>query len=224
MNLDTIHIPTRDFLGILTDVAGLAGQDKDIPETYAVCLEWDGEQLHAMAGDDVRMGVSSWHPDELPEEAAQDGLSARRGGLCDPWKIVIGVPDVKDMAATFKVSDKNWWVPLALDYMPGYTDRHKLRVARSTNSGLPGKTMVVLDRDVNFADVRRILAAEPAPQKVSDVLVNGELFAAFGAVRQRGGAMKLTFADGQVRVTVGERFVGQILAARAARRLKPVAA
>ncbi|WP_431728625.1 hypothetical protein [Verrucosispora sp. TAA-831] len=224
MDIDTVYVPTADLLGLITDVSVLAGQEKEIPETYAVCIEWDGQQLHAMAGDDTRMGVSSWHPDDLPEEATQEGVFSRRGGHCDPWKIVLSLHDAADIVKTFKVSEKNRWVPLGLDFVPGVTACHKLRVSRDTSSGLTGKSIVALDRNVKFADVRDMLAAEPTPQKVTDVIVNGESFAAFGLVRQRGGGMKLTFADGRVRVTVGERFVGQILAARAARRLNPVAA
>ena len=178
-----------------------------------------------MATDELRMGVSSWHPDELPEAAAQEGVFARRGGTSRPWSVVVGLPDAALLAKTFKVNEKNWWVPLGLDYIEGITDRAKLRVARNTDSGLPGLAATVVDRDVDLPDVRQLLAAEPLPRPVESIEFNGEMLAAFGQVRQRGGGLKLTFAgtDGMARVTVGDRFRGALIPIRKRRPLASVA-
>lgn len=220
MAFDTTFIPSGDFTGLLNDVIPLAGQDKEIPETYAIRIQWDGTQLHAMATDDVRMGVSSWDPDDLPESAEQEGVFARRGGECRPWSIVVSLPDAALMAKTFKVSEKNWWVPLGLDYVEGITDQAKLRVARNTDCGLPGLSMTVLDRPVDLADVRRLLDFVPLPKPVEAIEFNGELLAGFGTVRQRGGGLKLTFSgtESMALVTVGDRFRGGIKPIRTERR------
>ncbi|MEU3452125.1 hypothetical protein ABZ671_00580 [Micromonospora sp. NPDC006766] len=220
MAYDTVFVPSGDFTGLLADVIPLAGQDKEIPETFAVRVQWDGEQLHAMATDDTRMGVSSWHPDDLPEAAEQEGVFARRGGQCRPWSVVIGLPDAALMAKTFKVSEKNWWVPLALDYVEGITDTAKLRVARNTDCGMPGLSMTVLDRPVDLPDVRKLLDVVPPEREVSRIKFNGELLAGFGQVRQRGGGLEFTFSgpDSMTLVTVGERFRGGIQPVRAERR------
>ncbi|MFY1595438.1 hypothetical protein [Micromonospora sp. WMMD737] len=217
---DTTYIPSGDFVGLINDVLPLAGQDKEIPETFAIRIQWDGEQVHAMATDELRMGVSSWHPDDLPEEAMQEGVFARRGGTSRPWSIVLGLPDAALLAKTFKVNEKNWWVPVGLDYVEGITDRAKLRAARSTDSGMPGLAVTVVDRDVDLPDVRQLLAVMPPAAPVDAIEFNGEMLAAFGQVRQRGGGLKLTFAgtDAMSLVTVGDRFRGAIQPIRRERR------
>lgn len=225
MTYEPTFIPSGDLVGLINDVLPLAGQDKEIPETYAVRVQWDGKQLHVMATDELRMGVSSWHPDDLPESAEQEGVFARRGGTARPWSIVLGLPDAALLAKTFKVSEKNWWVPLGLDYIEGITDRAKLRVARNTDSGLPGLAVTVVDRDVDLPDVRQLLDVVPLPRAVESIEFNPAWLAAFGQVRPRGGGLKFTFAgtEGMALVTVGDRFRGGLFPIRQSRRLASVA-
>lgn len=217
----TTYIPTVEFVGLLNDVGNLAGQDPDDTRTHAIRIQWDGEAVHAMATDDTRLGISTWHPDDLPEEATQEGVFTRRGGRDDPWSVVVSLPDAVEAAKKFKVATKNSWVPLALDFIPGLADEARLRIARSTDCGLTGLSMVLMDRDVDFADIRLGLDAMPAPRAVSEIEFNGELLAAFGQVRQRGGGMKLAFTgtESMALVTIGDRFRGGIRPIRTARRL-----
>lgn len=221
----TTYIPTGDLTGLINDVAALAGQDKEVPRTHAIRIDFDGECVHTQATDDMRSGVSTWHPDDLSEEAMQEGLFSRRGGRDDPWSIVVSLPDALEVAKKFKLPDKSGWVPLGLDYIPGIGSEHRLKIARNTDTGHTGLSMVLLDRDVDFPDLRVVLGATPLPQPVAEVEFNGEALAAFGQVRQRGGGLKLAFtgADTQTLVTVGDRFRGGILPIRSKRRLASVA-
>ncbi|WP_213451561.1 hypothetical protein [Rhizomonospora bruguierae] len=58
-----ITIPTGELVGLLGDVVPFASPDKDMPNYNVVRLEWDGEMLHALTCDTIRIGWSSWHPD-----------------------------------------------------------------------------------------------------------------------------------------------------------------
>ncbi|TDC30079.1 hypothetical protein E1211_24855 [Micromonospora sp. 15K316] len=223
----TVHIPTGEFTGLLEDVMPFACPDPELPRIHAVRIEYDGEALHAMATDDVHAGVSTWHPDDLPDgEGTQEGLFARRGGADNPWHIVISLTDAADLVKKVKLKEKDRWVPLGLDFIEGVTDVHRLRVARNTDSGYPGLTVTVLDRDVEFPSIRGSLDREVTGRPVTELEFNPVLLGHFGQVRMRGDAMKITPTGEQSMavVTIGDRFVGGIVPVRrSSRRLSSVA-
>ena len=64
----TITMPTREFVGLLTDVLTFATPEDENTAWYRVVLEWDGERLHASAGDGVRCAHTSWGPDDESDE------------------------------------------------------------------------------------------------------------------------------------------------------------
>ncbi|MFC0504257.1 hypothetical protein [Micromonospora costi] len=223
----TLFIPTGEFTGLLEDVMGFACPDPELPRIHAVRIEFDGEAVHAMATDDVHAGVSTWHPDDLPEGAgSQEGLFARRGGGDDPWHIVISLTDAADLVKKVKLKEKDRWVPLGLDFIEGVTDVHRLRVARNTDCGYPGLAVTVLDRDVEFPSIRGSLDPNTVGRPVSEMEFNPILLGHFGAVRMRGDSMRIAFTgeESMAVVTIGDRFVGGIRPVRrTSRRLSSVA-
>lgn len=220
----TTYIPTGELTGLLEDVMGFACPDPELPRIHAVRLDFDGEALHASATDDVHAGISTWHPDDLPEgTGTQEGLFSRRGGLDDPWSIVISLTDAADLVKKVKLKEKDRWVPLGLDFITGLADENRLRVARNTDSGYPGLAVTVLDREVEMPNVRAGLDRHAVGRPVSEMEFNPILLGHFGQVRMRGDSMKIAFTgeDSMAVVTIGDRFVGGIRPVRrtAARRL-----
>lgn len=79
-----ICVPTGDLTGILADVTHFASPDLEVPQLNCVRVEWDGEMLHALATDTIRIAWSSWHRDDEPDGETQDDLFTEFGGADDP--------------------------------------------------------------------------------------------------------------------------------------------
>lgn len=222
----TTYIPTGELTGLLDDVMGFACPDPELPRIHAVRIDFDGEALHASATDDVHAALSTWHPDDLPDGATQEGLFSRRGGLDKPWSIVLSLTDAADLVKKVKLKEKDRWVPLGLDFVPGLTDEHRLKVSRGTDCGYPGLTVTVLDRDEAMPNVRAGLDITVIPFPVAEMEFNPLLLGHFGAVRMRGDGMKIVYTgpDTPAIVTIGDRFIGGIKPVRkSSRRLSSVA-
>src|SRR4051794_21902406 len=115
-----LTIPTADLLGTIGDVIALAGPD-DLPELHRVQLRWDGEMFTASATDTIRIGVSGWHPDDLPDSDVQDDLETKLGSD-DPderWMFVADATDMALLLKNLKPRKGHEYVPLRLTVRDG---------------------------------------------------------------------------------------------------------
>ena len=151
-----ITIPTADLVGILSDVIPFALDDDEVPLLNQVRLEWDGRQLHALATDRYRLGISSWEPGDIGDgEESQDELGVDWGSGDDPWAMAVDLPDAKELVKVFKLPTKEAiGVPVTVDYD---TERWQARVSRSKDTGHSGLTVLVQDRRDEFPNVRALL-------------------------------------------------------------------
>jgi hypothetical protein len=202
----TITIPTTEFVGLIGDVLAFAFPKLDLPHVNCVRFDWDGEMLHAAATDTLRAARSSWHPDDADGSSDQDSLFTTLGGADDPWTVIAGYAEARELVSVYKLPSKEGRTPLALDY-----NRGSLRVIRTRDTGHQAITTVVESKAVDFPDVRKALDVEPVVEGVEAIHFVGQHLADLGSVRQRG-ALRLTFAGPRraTRVTIGERFVATL--------------
>src|SRR5688572_25730615 len=205
-----ITIPTGDLVGILADVVNLACTEDELPAINTVRLEWDGGMLHALATDTLRIGISSWHPDDEPEGEAQDDLFTSYGGADDPWAILLPLDDAKHLIKVFKLPLKEQRSPLTVDL-----NGDALTVKRARETGYPEQTVRVPGRQEPYPDLRKHLAEHAVVKPVAGLAFNARLLADFAKVRPRG-PMELSFtgAAGLAHVLVGKRFVGAVMPVR----------
>jgi hypothetical protein len=202
----TITIPTTEFVGLINDVLAFAFPKPDLPHVNCVRFDWDGEMLHAAATDTLRAARSSWHPDDADGSSDQDSLFTTLGGADDPWTVIAGYAEARELVNVYKLPSKEGRTPLTLDY-----NRGSLRVIRSRDTGHQAITTVVESKAVDFPDVRKALDVEPVVEGVEAIHFVGQHLADLGSVRQRG-ALRLAFAGARraTRVTIGERFVATL--------------
>jgi hypothetical protein len=202
----TITIPTTEFVGLIGDVLAFAFPKPDLPHVNCVRFDWDGEMLHAAATDTLRAARSSWHPDDADGSSDQDSLFTTLGGADDPWTVIAGYAEARELVSIYKLPAKEGRVPLVLDHDRGY-----LRVIRTRDTGHQAITTVVESKAVDFPDVRKALDVEPVVEGVEAIHFAGQHLADLGSVRQRG-ALRLAFAGARraTRVTIGERFVATL--------------
>jgi hypothetical protein len=202
----TITIPTTEFVGLINDVLAFAFPKPDLPHVNCVRFDWDGEMLHAAATDTLRAARSSWHPDDADGSGDQDSLFTTLGGADDPWTVIAGYAEARELVNVYKLPSKEGRTPLTLDY-----NRGSLRVIRSRDTGHQAITTVVESKAVDFPDVRKALDVEPQVEGVEAIHFAGQHLADLGSVRQRG-TLRLTFAGPRraTRVTIGERFVATL--------------
>lgn len=202
----TITIPTTEFVGLIGDVLAFAFPKPDLPHVNCVRFDWDGEMLHAAATDTLRAARSSWHPDDADGSSDQDSLFTTLGGADDPWMVIAGYAEARELVNVYKLPSKEGRTPLALDY-----NRGSLRVIRSRDTGHQAITTVVESKAVDFPDVRKALDVEPVVEGVEAIHFVGQHLADLGSVRQRG-TLRLAFAGPRraTRVTIGERFVATL--------------
>lgn len=210
----TITIPTGDLCGILADCVPFAYPLDELPVINAVRLEWDGNQLHAMATDRYRVAWSTWDPADEPDAEGdqQDDLFTRWGSDDSAWTLLIPLPDVKDLISNFKLKPKESGCPLTVD-------RHvdvagpQLVVDRSRLTGHSALRMVIVGdkADAEYPDLRKLLADNSSAKPVRAISYTPRLLADFGKVRPRG-PMRMTFTGdrGLTHVEIGDRFVGAI--------------
>jgi hypothetical protein len=202
----TITIPTTEFVGLIGDVLAFAFPKPDLPHVNCVRFDWDGEMLHAAATDTLRAARSSWHPDDTDGSSDQDSLFTTLGGADDPWTVIAGYAEARELVNVYKLPSKEGRTPLTLDY-----NRGSLRVIRSRDTGHQAITTVVESKAVDFPDVRKALDVEPVVEGVEAIHFAGQHLADLGSVRQRG-TLRLAFAGARraTRVTIGERFVATL--------------
>jgi hypothetical protein len=207
-----ITIPTGDLVGILADVIPFAWQDDDLPMLNIVKLEWDGRQLHALATDRFRVGISTWEPGDIgPGEEAQDDLFTDFGSGDEPWAMTIGLDQAKELVKVFKLPPKESSVPLAFDYD---AERWQAKVSRSKDTGYSGLSVLAADLREPFPDVRQLIAKAKV-KSAGTIAYTAKLLADFAKVRPRG-PLVLTFGgnEGVTLVQIGKRFAGAIMPAR----------
>lgn len=200
----TITIPTGDLTGVLADVIPFAHPKADAGALNCIRLDWDGEYLHATATDRIRVGISTWHPDDEPDDDGQDDLFARWGGADDPWSILMPLDDAKDIVSNYKLGPKEYRVPLTIDMHEGV-----LKIERSRDTGHSRLVMQIQGVLDEFPDVRKFLREADRAIPVTGQRYTAKFLADFAKVRPRG-PLELAFSKGLTHISIGERFVGAI--------------
>lgn len=205
-----ITIRTSDLVGTLADVTPFAASDKDVPDLNVIRLEWDGRMLHAQSTDRFRIGWASWSPDDEPEIEVQDDLFTNIGSGDNPWHCYIPLADAEHLVKTFKLPTKEAVVvPLTVDYD---AQRGRVKVARSRTTGHSAIDIAIDTQSVEYPNLRELLAVADLPDVIDGITFTAKLLADFAKVRARG-PLQLRFTRTQlVHVTIGERFVGAIVA------------
>lgn len=207
-----IMIPTSDLTGILNDAVPFASDDEDLPAFHCLRIEWDGAMLHTLTMDGIRVAISSWHPDDKPDEDTQDALGTEWGGADEPWTAIVGHADAVHLAKTFKLPVKRGHIPLVVDFDAA---RGRLAVTRYRDTDLSEIRVAVNTLLLDVMDIRRLVADAQVTEKVEKVAFNPRLLADFAKVRPRG-AMRMWFGGEThpVRVEIGKRFTGLIMPVR----------
>lgn len=208
-----LTIPSIDLLGTIGDCLPFIDADKDAVERRCVQLTWDGALFHASATDGIRAAVSSWDPDDVPDEDVQDEIGTTLGEDTDgAWSFVLSSDDAAHLLKTAKPVKGMEYVPLHVTY-----DGELLTVRRSKATRLPGFTLAYDGMAHDFPDVRTyVVEAAGKAESVKEIAFNAVLMADFGKVRQRGNPARWTFAGDRspAVVEIGERFVGAIMPVR----------
>lgn len=215
-----LTIPTADLVGLLTDTTPFAHPEADLPGINSVHLHWDGEMLHAMATDRFRIAISTWHPDDEPdEEVTQDDLFTTYGGADEPWKATVALDDATHLAKTFKLGAKQGRTPLTVDLIGG-----NVKVARSRNTGHSDIAVTVDGVGEPFPDLREVLADASTIKPIKAVAYSARYLADFNKVRPRGPLeFDFTGSNRLSLVRIGKRFVGAIMPTQVSSGLELVA-
>jgi hypothetical protein len=215
-----ITIPTLELVGLLNDVVAFASADKDDPILRTVHLEWDGQQLHAMATDRYHLGWSRWSPDDPPPEEleeVQEDLFTDWGGDDAPWAATVDLDDAKEAARMFKLPvKKGGWTPLTLDCGVEQLTISRARLGAHTALKQECRRDVLPAGEL-YPDVRVVLGESDRPDEPVEALAfTACRLASFAKVRVRG-PVEMSFAGlgRPVRVRIGNRFDGVILPVRA---------
>lgn len=198
-----ITVPTGDLVGILNDVLPFAWPDDDYKDLNCVRLEWDGEQLHAITTDRIRLGWATWEAGDVDAEAYD--LFSDWGSGDRPWSATLALHDATEIAKVFKLPPKQAMTPLTVDYDQ---ERQRITVVRAKETGHSAITYSADDTFVEFPDVRAWLAAGARTQ-VREVGYSSKFLADFAKVRA-AGPMKLRFTKGLTQIAIGKRFIGAI--------------
>lgn len=203
-----ITIPTGDLTGVLSDVIPFAFPKDDFPLLNVVRLEWDGQQLHALTTDRYRVGWSTWEPGDVgKDEEVQDDLFSEWGSADDPWHCTLALAAAAEIAKVFKLGHKESQVPLTVDYE---TDRRRLIVKRSKDTGHSAITISAEDTFLEFPDLRTMLANADKLSARREVEYAAAFLADFAKVRPRG-PVSMRHTKTLTHVSIGDRFVGAIM-------------
>ncbi|HVQ96114.1 MAG TPA: hypothetical protein VMU51_34155 [Mycobacteriales bacterium] len=203
----TLTVPTWDLVGVIADCVPFAHPDDELPMLHGVRVEWDGRMLHALATDQLRIACSSWHPDDDPGPGQQDHLLSRWGGPADPWGVFLTLDDAKKLVSVYKLPAKQARAPLTVE-----VDLARLTVRRASDTGHPAIAAAFDGLDVDFPDVRRLLAKAASLERVDQVAFSGTGLADFGRVRQVAPLeLRFTGPTSLAHVAIGSRFTGGIL-------------
>lgn len=201
-----ITIPTGDLVGIVNDAIPFASADKEDNVLRSVHLEWDGEVMHAIATDRIKLGWSQWSPDDDHEIEHQETLFTKWGGVDEPWAVTIAYDDAKHLAKTFALPAKQMYIPLTIERVG-----RSVRVSRTKADGHSGVVVVIEDTFVEYPSVRQVLADNDVTRQAGGLSVSVSHLAAFAKVRPRGPmAMRFTGPHSLIHVTIGERFIGAV--------------
>lgn len=210
----TVTIPTGDLCGILADCLPFVHPQDDLPALNTVRVEWDGQQLHAMATDRYRLAWSTWDPADHPDAEGdqQDDLFTDWGSTDDdPWTVLLPAADAKDAVAAYKLKPKERLAALTLARTADAAGP-QLTIDRSRLTGHSALRMVITGvQGDDYPDLRQLLADTSTAAPVHRVAYVLGRLADFGKVRPRG-PIRLTFT-GEHKLTlveIGPRFVGAI--------------
>ena len=206
-------MPTREFVGLLADVHPFASPDDEDTYWHRIVVEWDGERLHASAGDSVRCAHVSWGPDD--EDADADTLfEADRDLDPEPWRLALSPADVKEMFTKFKLSPKQGAAPLTVDGNIG-----RLRVQRNGDNRIAltsvAESLPWSDNHPNVRETIREIQIQAGGERNTraHVVYTGAFLADFAnpkVVRQRG-LVSLYFGPTSTYLTVGSHFEGAVV-------------
>lgn len=213
-----ITIPTGEFVGILSDAIPFACTDDDLPSMNCVLVEWDGDVMHAISTDSIRMAWSQWaEDDELPSgEVVQEDLLSPWGADDgdEPWSILLPLADAKHLVKTYKLPVKEVWTPLQVDVDRGAVPM-RLVVERRRETGHSAIRTVVEGSTADFPKIRDVLTKFDRLEPVTDLAYTATRLADFAKVRPRGPMeLKFTGRKTPTHVTIGTRFIGAIQPAR----------
>lgn len=212
----TLHLPTRELVGLLADVYPFASPDDEDPAWHRVVLRWDGTRLHAMAGNGYRLAWMSWGPDD-GDAPTIPGLDFSGGADAD-WELAILPENAKEIAKKFKLGVK---LGDALVRVDGSTD--SLRVERDADIAGVALRSSALSRpwDEKHPVIDSMISDIAAAAKKADarksVLYSGPALADFcnpKVVRQRGNGVELMFGKSSTYIQIGDHFRGAVVQAR----------
>lgn len=209
-----LTITTADLAGCIADALNFISPDKEDDQRRVVHLRWDADHdlFHASATDAIRVAISSWSPDDKPEQDVQHELGVELGSDGPSWEFVLTADDAAHLLKTIKPVKGLEYVPLFLD-----CDGALLGVTRSKEARVPGFALSYDSAGTPFPDLRTVVVeALGRAEPVKEIWWNQALAMDFGKVRQRGNAAKWTFAgsDKPAVVEIGERFVGALMPVR----------
>ncbi len=210
-----LTIPTRDLLGCIADALPFIPSDKDDTTLRCVQLRWDGSLLHVSATDRYRVAISSWDPDDTPDDDVQYEIGTVLGEDSDgTWECMLSADDAGHLLKTAKPSKGHEYAPLFVTL-----DGELVKVRRDREAQVPGFSLIYEGLDLEFPDLRgHVVEAAGKAEPVKEISFNAVYLATFGSVRQRGNTSRWTFAGdrGPAVVEIGERFVGALMPVRPA--------
>ncbi len=210
-----LTISTIDLLGCIADALPFIPADKDDTTLRCVQLRWDGERLHVSATDHYRVAISSWDPDDTPDEDVQYEIGTTLGEDGDgTWEFLLTADDAAHLLKTAKPSKGHEYAPLFVTF-----DGPLLKVRRDREAQVPGFTLTYEGLSHEYPDLRGyVVEAAGKAEPVKEISWNAVYMADFGRVRQRGGAARWTFSGDRspAVVEIGERFIGALMPVRPA--------
>lgn len=209
----TITMPTRELVGLLADVLTFASPEDEDTYWHRIVIRWDGERLHASAGDSIRAAHASWGPED--EDADTDTLfDVNRTSDDPPWHLALLPADVKDIVGKFKLSAKQGAAPLTID-----GNLHRLRIQRNGESRIALTSVAEArpwsdehpDIEATISTIRDRSGGDRNSR--ANVEYSGAWLSDFAnpkVVRQRG-VINLYFGPQSTYITVGGHFEGALI-------------
>lgn len=211
--MSTLTMPTRELVGLISDVLPFASADPDDSTWHRVVLRYDGTRLHAMAGDGLRLAWMSWSRDDADQQELPMGWEPEQHLGDGTWELAILPENAKEIADKFKVGKKEGELPLKVT---GSDDR--VIVERDAEAGGVALRSVTLarpwDHNAPRIDEAITTAAEQTRETVgrAQVAYSGFALADFvdpKRVRQFGPVV-LTFGPTSSHIRIGRWFQGAI--------------
>jgi hypothetical protein len=197
-----ITITTGSLVNLLADAAMFACPHDDIPDLYAIRLEWDEEALHASATDLIRSVHVSWDPED---DEGTGTLEPHFGGDDARWVMFIRLDEAQEIVSHFKLPFKLRGTPLTVNHRDGL-----LTIHRSRSTGHQEVKVIVPTQVIQFPDLSGLRDRfETNPAHAMNY--HGTQLADFTAIRQAGDLTFLFDAvTGLTCILKGRRFVGTL--------------